>query len=103
MLASAYENLAPGGWVECVEFETWGRSLHNDPDGSGPPKEFKRAPMCHQWMAGVNEAGDKIGRMMNVAPHLKDWMSEIGFANVVENVTMVSCILFFQLVVVAIN
>lgn len=89
MLAAAFENMAPGGYCEAVEFETWARDQREDPSGYEHFPELKCAPMFQQWQADLNQAGEKIGRRMNVAVHLREWMIEVGFVNVVETVTMV--------------
>jgi hypothetical protein len=39
-----------------------------------------------QWLRGVNEAGEKTGRPMNIASSLKQWMIDTGFEDVTEKV-----------------
>lgn len=90
MLASAFENLAPGGWCETVEFECWVRDQKADPADYTKAQELECAPMIQKWQAGLSEAGIKIGRRFDVAFELKKWMLELGFVNVVEQVVKVS-------------
>lgn len=89
VLASAHNNLAPGGWYEAVEFESRVRTMHNDATGLGEYQGLPNAPSYEQWETGANDACERIGRKFNIAPHLKDWMAEVGFVNIVVTITPV--------------
>lgn len=90
MLASAFENLAPGGWCEAVEFEIWMRDQCEDPHGEVKERPIECAPMINQWQSGLHEAGAKIGRRFDSCWNLKGWFEEIGYTNVVETKLRVS-------------
>jgi hypothetical protein len=79
LIAQAYNNLEPGGWLEFCEFEVW---VHCQNDIE-PPK------MINQWQFGLADAGERIGRTFVVATHLKRWMEEAGFEGVTENIIKV--------------
>lgn len=82
LLQQAYRHLNPGGYIEVQEFEVWIRS----DDGS-----IERAPYIRQWQEGLNQAAEKIGKPMLVAPHLKRWLGESGFEGLEEKVVKVRC------------
>lgn len=84
MLASAFGNLAPGGWCEAVEFEIWMRDQREDPHGEEKERPLEAGPMIQQWQAGLREAGEKIGRRFDSGANLKEWFESIGYENVVE-------------------
>jgi hypothetical protein len=75
LLAKAFHHLNPGGWVELTEFEVWVHSYNNT---------MADAPHIQQWQKGLYEAGEKIGRRMDAAVHLKQWVEEARFEDVVE-------------------
>jgi hypothetical protein len=89
LLAQAYENIAPGGWLELVEFEVWVRNQLDDPEGKVEDEELVAAPMIQKWQAGLKKAGDMIGRRFDVGVRLKQWMEEVGFEGCVEKVIKV--------------
>ena len=79
LIAQAYNNLEPGGWLEFCEFEVW---VHCQNDIEPPI-------MIYKWQSGLTDAGERIGRTFVVAVHLKRWMEEAGFVGVVENIIKV--------------
>ena len=80
LLQKAYNHLSPGGYLECAEFEVWIRS-YND--------TIHNAPDINTWQIGLQEAANKFGRTMEVAVNLDKWVKEAGFADVVEEKTVV--------------
>lgn len=92
MLASAFENLAPGGWCEAAEFSIWAKEQRedtatNENDLYGVP--VLSAPMLQKWQSGLHEAGEKIGRRFTASANLKGWFEEVGYKNVVQIITKV--------------
>ncbi|TVY43919.1 Secondary metabolism regulator [Lachnellula subtilissima] len=79
LIAQAYANLQPGGWLEFCEFEVW---VHCQNDTEVPQ-------LIHKWQTGLTEAGERIGRTFNVAPNLKRWMEEAGFVGITQNIIKV--------------
>jgi hypothetical protein len=75
LLAKAFDHLNPGGWLEVTEFEVWVHSYNNTMDN---------APHIQQWQKGLYEASLKFGRRMDVAVHLKEWLTDAHFEDVVE-------------------
>lgn len=73
LLKRAFDHLNPGGYIEVTEFEVWNHSYNNTLDS---------APHIQQWQKGLSEAAVKIGRRMDVAVHLKEWIAEAGFEDV---------------------
>jgi hypothetical protein len=82
MLSGAIKNwpglfatvLNPGGWIELVEFEVWAH-LSND--------SMNWAPDIQKWKSRLYEVANKIGRTMDVAVHLEEWVLNAGFTGVV--------------------
>ena len=68
-----FQNLKPGGWVE---FQESANTIYSE-DGSVKPDN----PLV-RMMDGLTQACDKIGRMMDPAPHFKEWALATGFTNV---------------------
>ncbi|TVY56631.1 Secondary metabolism regulator LAE1 [Lachnellula cervina] len=79
LIAQAYANLQPGGWLEFCEFEVW---VHCQNTTEVPQ-------MILKWQSGLAEAGERIGRTFHVAPNLKMWMEEAGFVGITENIIKV--------------
>lgn len=75
LIAKAYSNLNPGGYLEITEFEVWVHSYNS---------LMSLAPNIEKWQAGLYEAGAKIGRRMDIAVHLKEWIESSGFGGVVQ-------------------
>lgn len=80
LLAKAFTYLNPGGWIEVTEFEVMVHSYNNSMD---------QAPSIQKWQQGLKEAAAKIGRRMDVAVKLKEWIREANFKDVVEHKTTV--------------
>ncbi|KAG9232192.1 putative methyltransferase [Amylocarpus encephaloides] len=81
LLASIFNNLEPGGWLECVEFEVLLRIQNED--------SIEFPPYIKKWQEGLHEAGEKFGRSFEVAVHLKDWLQAAGFVGVTEDIIKV--------------
>lgn len=75
VVRQAYDHLAPGGWIEWQEYETTAKT----DDNSFPPDSA-----MVQWILNLNEAANKFGKVMNVAPLLKGYVEDAGFVNVKE-------------------
>jgi SAM-dependent methyltransferase len=73
LIKQMYENLRPGGWIELQE------SANNmySQDGS----LAKDNPMV-RMMEGLMEACQKIGRTLDPAPSMEQWVKDAGFVNV---------------------
>lgn len=80
LLANAFKHLNPGGWIEVCEFEVW-MSSNND--------SMSQAPDIQQWQKGLNDAGAQIGRRMDVAANLEEWLRGANFADIVQRITKV--------------
>ncbi|KAL1973151.1 hypothetical protein VTN31DRAFT_6693 [Thermomyces dupontii] len=76
LMKQAYDFLKPGGWIELTDFETW---AHTD-DNSLP-----ETSAYHEFQVKLNEAAIQFGKEMNVAPKLRGFVKDAGFANVVED------------------
>lgn len=77
LLSRAYNNLAPGGWIELTEFETWAST----DDDSLPTNSA-----YHEYQVALCEAAASFGKEMNIAPHIYRLVRDAGFANVREDV-----------------
>ncbi|GAM39040.1 hypothetical protein TCE0_034f10260 [Talaromyces pinophilus] len=77
LLSRAYNNLAPGGWIELTEFETWAST----DDDSLPLNSA-----YHEYQVRLCEAAASFGKEMNIAPHIYNLVRNAGFANVREEV-----------------
>lgn len=71
------ENLNDGGWAEFVDFAG---GVWSDDDS------IQKAPGVREWCRLVNEASEKFGKSMNIAPRCKQFMIEAGFKNVQEEI-----------------
>ncbi|KAL1987703.1 hypothetical protein VTN96DRAFT_2543 [Rasamsonia emersonii] len=80
LLQQALEHLRPGGYFEAVEHTAWAWS----DDGT-----LKDDSPYMQYIRWLNEASEKSGRRINIAPELKQWMIDAGFEDVTEKVYMV--------------
>jgi hypothetical protein len=70
-------NLKPGGWLEVVDFEAWGST---DDNTLPADSSFNR------WQHELNSASSRTGRIMNVAPLIKDMVVAAGFQAVEEEI-----------------
>jgi SAM-dependent methyltransferase len=75
LVQQIYDNLKPGGWFEFVESAN---TLFSE-DGS-----LKSGNPMVTMMNGLTEACEKIGRTMDPAPKMKDWIQQAGFKNVTQ-------------------
>jgi SAM-dependent methyltransferase len=74
VLKSAFEALAPGGYLELQ-------------DGLFPLRYVGEPPVgshIYKWMAIVEEAAAKAGRPWTRAQYYRQWLKELGFEDVVE-------------------
>lgn len=77
LIRQCYEHLEPGGWLELQESAN---KLYSE-DGSLKPDNA-----IVRMMNGLMEACEKIGRTMDPAPSMKDWVQDAGFVNVKQEV-----------------
>ena len=91
LLTQAHHHLTPNGWIELVEFEVLIR-IQNEQDTEFPP-------MIKKWQEGLHEAGERIGRSFEVATKAKEWLQEIGFVDVTEEVVKVGRSIFNKFLV----
>ncbi|TEA09790.1 Secondary metabolism regulator LAE1 [Colletotrichum sidae] len=75
LVSQVYDNLKPGGWFE---FQESANTLYSEDDTLKPDD-----PMV-QMMDGLMEACELIGRTMDPAPSMKQWVQAAGFENVSE-------------------
>ncbi|KAH6880537.1 S-adenosyl-L-methionine-dependent methyltransferase [Thelonectria olida] len=73
-LRDAFENLAPGGYIELQEIDLFAKS----DDGT-----FKEDCALAKCAALLNEACNKIGRPFQDNTQLKDFLAEIGYVDIV--------------------
>ena len=76
LLKRAYDNLAPGAWIEVTDFETWCCT-----DDDSLPKESA----LEEWQQALIEASQRVGRVMLIAQHFKQLVTEAGFEDVKED------------------
>jgi hypothetical protein len=79
LLRQAYDHLNPGGWLEVTEFEI---DVHTDSDPA-------MAQKIRFWCDGLAEAANKIGRRFDVAVNLKEWMEQVGYTEIVQDIKKV--------------
>ncbi|EEH04901.1 conserved hypothetical protein [Histoplasma capsulatum G186AR] len=76
LLKQAYDNLAPGGWIELAEFDAWASTDDNSlPESSA----------YNQFQTLLGEASESFGKPVNVACKFKEFVQEAGFTNVGED------------------
>ncbi|KAF9890155.1 hypothetical protein FE257_006316 [Aspergillus nanangensis] len=73
LIRQCYDNLKPGGWLELQE----SANVMYSEDGSLQPGHYMT-----KMMDGLIEACQKIGRTMDPAPDMENWVKEAGFATV---------------------
>jgi hypothetical protein len=78
LLTDTFKHLNPGGWVEICDFEYYFKSNINSMD---------QAPDIVSWTNGLDEAATMFGRRMDVAVHLKKWVENAGYIDVVQDIT----------------
>ncbi|KAM7196473.1 Demethylmenaquinone methyltransferase [Rhypophila sp. PSN 637] len=77
IIQKAYDNLEPGGWLECQELEC----LPGCDDGT-----MTEGHAWLDWAIKLCEASEVINRQLNMANQIKGWMEEVGFVDVQEMV-----------------
>jgi hypothetical protein len=89
LLTQTYAHLEPGGYLEVTEFEVWVYDQQDEYPSYYVETERAEMHMIKQWQEGLMEASHRIGRRFDVAVHLKHWLEDVGFEEVVESVTRV--------------
>lgn len=77
LLSRAYNNLAPGGWIELTEFETW---------ASTDDDSLPLTSAYHEYQVRLSEAAASFGKVMNIAPHIYELVCNAGFSSVHQEV-----------------
>ncbi|KAL2809005.1 S-adenosyl-L-methionine-dependent methyltransferase [Aspergillus granulosus] len=77
LLQQAYHHLKPGGWIEFQEYEA---NINSD-DGT-----HVKAPMLLDLVNTLEEASQKFGKQLSVAPSLSGWLEAAGFTNVTVDI-----------------
>jgi SAM-dependent methyltransferase len=73
LLTNIYNHLAPGGYIEVVDWETYSRT-----DDNTLPEESA----LNKWQIELNEVAVKFGKEMRTAIKLKDWVTGAGFKDI---------------------
>ena len=81
LIDNVYNNLAPGGYIEIADWETYSRT-----DDDSLPDESA----LNKWQIELNEAAVKFGREMRTALKIKDWVTNSPFVEVESEVIKVS-------------
>lgn len=77
IFSQALENLKPGGWFEVAEIAPM---CYSDDD------TIQNAPNSVEWCKVLDEASIKFGKRMNVTHLYKQWLIDVGFENVREDI-----------------
>ncbi|KAF8471771.1 putative TAM domain methyltransferase [Kalaharituber pfeilii] len=80
VLRQAYKHLQPGGYID---FQDYGCELFL-PDGTPAPDDTVDNCPLGYYVRVMNEAYLKIGRILQVAKHMKSWLENLGFLDVQE-------------------
>jgi SAM-dependent methyltransferase len=75
--AQALQNLKPGGWIEMQEHACW---IQSDDD------TVDRIPRNYEVLKELDRASMMFGKRMNVAHLHRQWMMDVGFVNVQEDI-----------------
>ncbi|KAK8121910.1 S-adenosyl-L-methionine-dependent methyltransferase [Apiospora sp. TS-2023a] len=78
MVRKIYDNLQPGGWVEHQEIGADQLAADAESDELIESDPFS----LREYMRRVIKGAANLGRDIDVAPKLKDWMVEAGFVDV---------------------
>lgn len=73
LLRKCYDNVSPGGWVECSDWDL----LPYSTDDSMPADDA--VLQLHEHLV---EGTDKLGRTVRPGPRLEEWVKGAGFVNV---------------------
>ncbi|KAK2745740.1 hypothetical protein FQN55_006061 [Onygenales sp. PD_40] len=76
LVKQCFDNLKPGGWVE---FHDTNGMLYAEDDSLKPGNAIIK------MLEGLNQACDKIGRTLDVAPRLQGWVRNAGFTNIKQD------------------
>jgi hypothetical protein len=87
LLRQAYDNLAPGGWIELND-GTWATSDDNSFPDDSSYAEFQRR---------LHEAFMLFGKRVNIGPCHKQGLIEANFEDVVEVIRKVRTVMYFYL------
>ncbi|KAH8689643.1 S-adenosyl-L-methionine-dependent methyltransferase [Talaromyces proteolyticus] len=77
LIRQCYENLKPGGWLELQESAN---TLYSEDNSLKPDNAMVT------MMNGLMEACEKIGRTMDPAPSMKEWVQDAGFEKVKQEI-----------------
>jgi hypothetical protein len=77
IIQRAFDHLKPGGWLECHEIP----AMIGCDDGSMPDNYG-----WVRWVRDFEVAARLANRQLDIGPHLRDWMREVGFVDVQETV-----------------
>ncbi|KAK4033229.1 hypothetical protein C8A01DRAFT_19796 [Parachaetomium inaequale] len=77
IIQRAFDHLKPGGWLECQEIP----AMIGCDDGTMPDDYG-----WMRWARDFEVAARLANRQLDIGPHLKDWMHEVGFVDVQETV-----------------
>jgi len=77
LIRQAFKNTKPGCWVE---FQDYDHSFYSE-DGS-----LKEESDLRQWNINLLKAFGDMGRDASPGVHLKDWITDAGFENVIHEV-----------------
>ncbi|KAH7357974.1 S-adenosyl-L-methionine-dependent methyltransferase, partial [Plectosphaerella cucumerina] len=77
IIQQAFDNLHPGGWLECQEFDC---QFYCDDDTLKPDSPL------HEWARQMNAAAESIQRPLTMSGKVKQWYDEVGFVDVREKV-----------------
>ncbi|KAI1842092.1 hypothetical protein JX266_011743 [Neoarthrinium moseri] len=81
VIKHAYDNLAPGGWIEFQDSALEFLSIDGSHEGTA----------MQRYSAEVIKGAAALGRNLLTARHYKDWLVEAGFVDVVEKKLMWPC------------
>ncbi|POR38157.1 Uncharacterized protein TPAR_01635 [Tolypocladium paradoxum] len=81
VIRKAFDNLAPGGYIEFHDVAT----ETVDPDGTVKGTGFER------WLGLAKAGAQKLGRDLTKPLRYKDWCREVGFVDVREEVFPLPC------------
>lgn len=76
LMEQAYDHLQPGGWIEVMDFEVWATT----DDNSLPPDSAYQ-----EFQEGLRDASQQFGKVMNISPLFKSFVSNAGFQDVRED------------------
>ena len=77
IIQRAFDHLKPGGWLECHEIP----AMIGCDDGT-MTDDYGWV----RWARDFEAAARLANRQLDIGPHLKDWMREVGFVDIQETV-----------------